>query len=258
MDLQLAGRRCLITGASSGIGDGVARLLAAEGVRLAIAGRNKDTLDTLRAELIGLGSPDVIVCAGDVSTADGAIDVAQSAMRGLGHVDMLVNNAGGSRPMQPVEHASPADEDAIWEESFALNFNAARRISAVLTPHMVSQRWGRVVNITGAVLAATMNAATPAKAALQSWSKSLAGQLAPAGVTVNCVAPGRINSRQIREVLHPTDASRDAYIKANIPIGYFGEPEDLACSVAFLLSPLSRYITGITIHVDGGLHRLAP
>jgi 3-oxoacyl-[acyl-carrier protein] reductase len=102
-----------------------------------------------------------------------------------------------------------------------------------------------------------MNAASPAKAALQSWSRSLAIELAPFGVTVNCIAPGRINSVQILERLHPTEESRRRYVEENIPAGRFGEPRDIANLVAFLASPCASYITGVTIPVDGGLLRLA-
>ncbi|KVM66267.1 MULTISPECIES: SDR family NAD(P)-dependent oxidoreductase [Burkholderia] len=258
MNLQLEGKRCLVTGASSGIGRGIARLLAMEGVRLAVAGRDREALEALRADLVSIGAPQVVVCAGDLSRQDSLRHVASTAIEKLGQVDMLVNNAGASRPMEMLAREPGFDEDTAWAESMALNFDSARRLAALLTPRMKLRQWGRVVNLTGAVFAVPMNAATPAKAALQSWSKALAGELAASSITVNCVAPGRISSRQIDERLYPTSESRDAYIKANIPAGYFGEPEDVANVVAFLLSPLSRYITGSTIHVDGGLFRLAP
>jgi 3-oxoacyl-[acyl-carrier protein] reductase len=247
-----------VTGASSGIGRGIARVLAGEGVRLAIAGRDEAALKSLREEILAAGHGEPVLCIGDVSTESGLRDVAQQATNGVGRVDMLVNNAGGSRPFTVPPGQVDTDDEDLWEASFALNFTAARRLTAILAPEMIVAGWGRVINVTGAVFAGAPNAATPAKAALQSWSKSVASQLAPHGVTVNCVAPGRINSRQINETLHPTEASRAAYIKQNIPIGYFGEPEDFANVVAFLLSPRSRYVTGTTIHIDGGLFRLAP
>lgn len=257
MDLKLNGRSCLITGATSGIGRGIARLLAGEGVRLALAGRNVSALAELRDELAAQGG-EVTVCIGDVSIKAGVEAVASKARDGLGRVEMLVNNAGGSRPLALPEGQIDVKDDEVWEASFALNFTAARTLTAILAPEMASAGWGRIINVTGAVIAGQINAATPAKAALQSWSKSLATQLAPRGVTVNCVAPGRIHSRQIDEGLHPTEASRAAYIRENIPIGYFGEPEDFANVVTFLLSPLARYVTGTSIHIDGGLSRLAP
>ena len=102
-----------------------------------------------------------------------------------------------------------------------------------------------------------MNIASVAKAALHNWAKGLSRELAPDGITVNCLPPGRINSEQILERLHPTPENRRAFIDANIPVGYFGEPEDMAYLIAFLASPLARYITGEVIHVDGGMHRFA-
>jgi 3-oxoacyl-[acyl-carrier protein] reductase len=253
MNLDLNGRSCLITGAGSGIGRGIARVLAREGVRLALAGRDAEALEALRHELAGQGLGEATLCIGDLSTQDGVRQVAAQARQGLGRVDMLVNNAGGSRPLNRAQ----ADAEDAWHEAFELNFSAARRLAGMLTPDMVAAGWGRIVNVTGAVVAASINAATPAKAALQSWSKGLAAELAPRGITVNCVAPGRINSRQILETLHPTPESRQDYISRNIPIGRFGEPEEIANVVAFLLSPLCGYVTSAVIPVDGGLYRLA-
>lgn len=260
MDLQLNGRTCLVTGASSGIGRGIARMLAGEGVHLALAGRDVDALGALRDELAERTSAAhrPVICVGDVSTAAGIEAVVEQVRAGIGRVDMLVNNAGGSRPLDIAEGEVDVANDDVWSHSFALNFTAARRLTALLAPGMASAGWGRVINVTGAVVAGSINAATPAKAALQSWSKAVATELAAQGVTVNCVAPGRIHSRQIDNTLHPSTASREAYIQQNVPIGYFGEPEDFAYIVTCLLSPLGRYVTGTTIHIDGGLLRLAP
>jgi 3-oxoacyl-[acyl-carrier protein] reductase len=109
--------------------------------------------------------------------------------------------------------------------------------------------------VTGILEPAGTSAALAACAAAHAWSKGLARDLAPDGVTVNCIPPGRINSEQILERLHPTEENRRAFIAANIPMGHFGEPEDLANLVAFLASPLARYITGTVVPVDGGMHR---
>jgi len=112
-------------------------------------------------------------------------------------------------------------------------------------------------NITGTSEPGGVNIASSAKAAVHAWAKGLSRVLAPDGITVNCLPPGRINSEQILNKVHPDPDERRAFIEANIPAGYFGEPEDMANLIAFLCSPLARYITGEVIHVDGGMRRFA-
>lgn len=254
MDLGIAGKRALVTGASAGIGRAIATSLAVEGAILAIAGRDQDRLESLRNGLSERFGAEITAIAGDLASAAGTRAVSREAEDRLGGVDILVNNAGASRPMPD---GSDADSvDAFWEDSFALNFAAARRVTDALLPGMRARRWGRVVNLTGALVQRTVNAATPAKAALLSWSRSLALSVAADGVTVNCVAPGRINSDQILNRLFPTEESRRQEIRG-IAAGRFGEPEELADLVAFLVSERARYITGVHIPVDGGGSRLA-
>ena len=169
----------------------------------------------------------------------------------LGGLDILVNNAGGSRP---VKWDAPIAE---WHEGMTLNFELVRQLTNQFIPRMRERKWGRIINVTGANEPPGVNIASVAKAALHNWAKGLSRELAPDGITVNCLPPGRINSEQILNRLHPTDENRKAFIAANIPIGFFGEPEDMAYLIAFLASPLARYITGEVIHVDGGMHRFA-
>jgi 3-oxoacyl-[acyl-carrier protein] reductase len=156
--------------------------------------------------------------------------------------------SGGARPI------TGDVDDAYWDESFTLNFMAARRLTDLIVPAMKAERWGRIINISGALIAPKLNAAAPAKAALASWSRTLASGLGAYGITVNTIAPGRINTAQIRK-LHPTEQSRAEYIKQNIPAGYSGEPYDVGHLATFLASPLARYINGAAIPVDGGAVR---
>lgn len=252
MQLDLESRTGLVTGATTGIGRAIAEVLAAEGVRLVIAGRRTELLQETAAAIAKAGHQRPVVLAGDLREVADTAALASEALAALGgHVDILINNAGASRPL-----ADMAD-DAAWEESLALNFAAARRLTNALIPSMRAARWGRILNLTGALMAPGANASGAAKAALNSWSRTLAIQLAPHGITVNAIAPGRINSEQIRNKLHPTEGSRDAYIRQFIPAGHFGEPEDVAHVVAFLASPLARYINGAAIPVDGAMLRIA-
>jgi 3-oxoacyl-[acyl-carrier protein] reductase len=251
MDLQLGGKTALVTGASAGIGTGIAKALAAEGVRLAIAGRNAGALETVAAEIAAAGGAKAAIVVGDIAIDAGPAQIADAALKALGgRVDILINNAGGSRPMQE-------DDEEVWLESFNLNFTGARKVTTRLAPAMREARWGRIISLTGALTGAKLNAAGPAKAALATWSRTLAFELGPFGITVNTIAPGRINSVQILTRLHPTEQSRADYIRQNIPVGYFGEPEDVGRLAAFLASPLARYISGAAIPVDGGAVRMA-
>jgi 3-oxoacyl-[acyl-carrier protein] reductase len=242
MDFELKDRTCLVTGASAGIGAGIARLLAEQGVRVAATARRVDRIERHR---------NVTPFAADITSADDLARLARDATTALGQVDILVNCAGGSRPT-----TVDVGED-FWDEAFALNFTSARRLTTALLPGMRQRRWGRIVNISGTMEPRGLNAAVAAKAALHLWAKGLACEVAAEGVTVNTIQPGRINSEQILEKLHPTEESRRAFIERNIPIGYFGEPEDIAHLVAFLASPRARYITGTVIPVDGGMRHAA-
>jgi 3-oxoacyl-[acyl-carrier protein] reductase len=251
MELELKGRACLVTGASKGIGRGTAKVLAAEGCRLAVVARRKELLEELAAEIekAGHGRPAIIV---EDVVAEGAPErIREQAEKALGHVDILVNSAGGSRS---IKWDAP---DAAWDEGMTLNFEAVRKLTHAFIPGMRKHKWGRIITMTGTSEPHGVNIASSAKAAVHAWAKGLSQVLARDGITINCLPPGRIKSEQILEKLHPDPAEREAFIKANIPVGYFGEPEDMAYLIAFLASPKARYITGEVIHVDGGMRRFA-
>lgn len=251
MDLLLHHSTALVTGASTGIGAGIAKALAAEGVRVAITARRGDKLQQLAGEIAAQGYPCPVCIIGDMSLPTEIERIASEAVLALGQVDILINAAGGSRPI-----AVDAGDEA-WDEAFNLNFTATRRMTQAVLPGMRARRWGRIINFSGTMEPRDVNGAGAAKAAVQFWAKGMATQLAAEGITVNTIAPGRINSEQILEKLHPSPASREAFIARHIPIGYFGEPEDIARLVAYLASPLARYLTGEVIAVDGGMHAFA-
>ncbi len=251
MDLQLRGKTCLVTGASRGIGRGTAKIMAAEGCRLAVLARRANLLEELADEIEAADAERPLVVAEDLAAAGAPERTRDAIFAAFGGLDILVNNAGGSRPVK--WNASEAE----WLEGMTLNFELVRRLTNQFIPTMRGQKWGRIINVTGANEPPGVNIASVAKAALHNWAKGLSRELAPDGITVNCLPPGRINSEQILGRLHPTAENRKAFIDANIPIGFFGEPEDMGYLIAFLASPLARYITGEVIHVDGGMHRFA-
>jgi 3-oxoacyl-[acyl-carrier protein] reductase len=246
MDLDLKSRTAVVSGASVGIGRAIAKALALEGVRVVAVARRKDLLEALAQE-VRIAGGTVIPVVQDIMQEDAATKVATAALAELGHVDILINNAGGSRPL-PVN--AP---DSDWDEAISLNFTRYRQVTHALLPQMIERRWGRIINVTGKSEPEGLNAAFAAKAAVHAWAKGLSREIGRHGITVNCIPPGRIMSEQIRRN-YPEDY-RKHFAEEEIPLGYWGEPEDLAVLAVFLASPLARYITGTVIPVDGGLRR---
>jgi 3-oxoacyl-[acyl-carrier protein] reductase len=247
MDLDLKSRTALVSGASIGIGRAIAKGLAREGVRVVAVARRKDLLEKLAQESRIAGGGAITPVVQDLMQEDAAGKLAAAAVGELGHIDILVNNAGGSRPL-PVD--AP---DSDWDEAIALNFTRYRQVTHALLPQMIERKWGRIINITGKSEPEGLNAAFSAKAAVHAWAKGLSREIGRHGITVNCIPPGRIMSEQIRRN-YPEDY-REHFAEEEIPVGYWGEPEDLAALAVFLASPVARYITGAVIPVDGGLRR---
>jgi 3-oxoacyl-[acyl-carrier protein] reductase len=172
--------------------------------------------------------------------------IREAAYKAMGGIDVLVNSAGGSRP---TEWDAPEDQ---WAEGMTLNFTAIRRLTTGIVPDMQKNKYGRIINITGSVEPKGVNIANAAKSAVHAWAKGLSRIIGPDGITVNSISPGRIKTEQILK-RHATPENREEFSKNNIPVGYFGEPEDLVCLIVFLASPVARYITGELFHVDGGM-----
>ncbi len=250
MDLQLKGKTALVTGASMGIGRAIAKGLAAEGVRLAIAARRGNLLEDLAHEIVAEGGIKPVVIVIDVMPDGAPAQLARGACAALDRIDILVNSAGGSRPAIGVDAA-----EAEWEFAMTLNFIRVRQLTHALLPGMIEGKWGRIVNITGKSEPDGLIAVTPAKAAVHAWSKGLSREVGQHGITVNCIPPGRIMSEQIRRK-YPEEF-RAQQSATQIPVGRYGEPEELAALAVFLASPIARYITGAVMPVDGGLRRYA-
>jgi 3-oxoacyl-[acyl-carrier protein] reductase len=250
MDLQLKGKTALVTGASMGIGRAIAKGLAAEGARVCVAARRKPLLDELSKEIMAVGGAAPAIVEIDIMPEGAPQKLADAAARALGPIDILVNSAGGSNPPLPID--AP---ESKWQEAMTLNFTRLRQLTHALLPGMIERKWGRVISISGKSEPERMIAAHPAKAAIHAWSKGLSREVGPHGITVNCIPPGRIMSEQIRRKYSPEFRAKQS--AEEIPMGRYGEPEDLAVLAVFLASPLAGYITGAVLPVDGGLRRYA-
>ena len=248
MDLQLSGKTALVTGASAGIGRGIAKALAAEGVTCVVAARRVSALNELVDEIEAGGHPKPVAITSDLYEDNASVKLAKSALDAVGCIDILINNAGGSRPFAELH----VDEER-WEEAFTLNFHRPRQLADALIDQMIDNKFGRIINITGKSEPDHVNGAFCAKAGMHSWAKGLSRMVGQHGVTVNCIPPGRIHSEQIYK--NYTPEYRQWQCENEIPMGRYGEPEDLAALATFLCSPVASYITGTVIPVDGGLRR---
>ena len=241
---DLTGLTALVTGASGGIGSAIARGLAAQGARVALSGTREDALKTVAAE-IG-GDAVVLPCnLSDPADVDGLVPRAVEALGG--RLDILVNNAGVTR-----DNLTMRMKDEEWDQVIRVNLEAAFRLIRAAAKPMMKARHGRIISITS-VVGVTGNPGqanyAASKAGLIGMSKALAQELASRNITVNCVAPGFIHSA-MTDVL--PDAQKDALLQ-KIPAGKLGEGQDIAAAVAFLASAEAAYITGQTLHVNGGM-----
>jgi 3-oxoacyl-[acyl-carrier protein] reductase len=243
MELGIRGKTALVTGASMGIGKGIATALAREGVRLAVVARRRNLLEELEKEL----GQKLVIIQQDFMAEEAPEAIAKAALEGLGSVEILINNAGGSR-----KFTMDASEQQ-WEEALTLNFTRQRQLAHKLLPQMMAKKWGRIVNITGKSEPEGLNGAFAAKAAMHAWAKGLSREVGKHGITVNSIPPGRILSEQILRNYPPEYRQKQS--EEEIPVGEYGQPADIANLVCFLVSPLARYITGAVIPVDGGLRR---
>ena len=243
MELGIQGRTALVTGASMGIGRGIATALAREGVRLAVAARRRNLLEDLQKEL----GVKLVIIEQDFMQEGAPAKIAQAALQGLGSVDILINNAGGSRRF------TLDSTEEQWTEAITLNFTRQRQLAHQLLPQMIARNWGRIINITGKSEPEGINGAFSAKAAMHAWAKGLSREVGRHGITVNSIPPGRIDSEQIRRNYGPERRAKEE--REDIPLGEYGKPEDIADLVCFLASPRARYITGTVIPVDGGMRR---
>lgn len=266
MDLLLNGKRALVTGSSIGIGEAVARALAAEGVVVAVHGRDRHRAELVVQNIAEAGGKAYSVL-GDLTNEEDVSRIAEDAVSLLGGVDILVNNAGGSGPKQLWENTPAAD----WAAAYDRNVLAAVRVTNRLIPSMRAAKWGRVVNVSS--LAGSMPPAngpdySACKAAINNMTVSLSKAVARDGVTVNAVSPGTVFTPKLEAAFRKI-ASDNGWTNGDgawsdveravlphvveVPVGHVGHADDIANAVTFLCSPLAGYITGIDLRIDGGV-----
>ena len=252
MDLGIKGKNALVTGGSRGLGKHAALSLAREGVNVAICGRTQETLDKTVKELEGFGVSSMSVIA-DVGDVSGIESLHQQVVDGLGPIDILVNNVGGTRSREDILGTSLDD----FKATFDLNLFGGFQLMKLAIPHMQEQKWGRIINIAsiyGREHGGNISYMS-AKAALIGATKHAANSLAKDGVLVNSIAPGSIAHPQGSWERFQNDNTPefvDDFIAHNLPMGKFGWPEPLGDLVAFLASERSGLITGACIVIDGG------
>ncbi len=240
---ELSEKRALVTGASGGIGASIARHLHRQGATVALSGTRTEALEALAGEL-GEGTH---VVASNLRDADGPQQLVSDTEGAMGGIDILINNAGITR-----DNLAMRLKDEDWQEVLDVNLTASFKLSRAVLRGMMKQRWGRIIGITS-IVGVTGNPGqanyAASKAGMIGMSKSLAAEVASRGITVNCIAPGFI-------VTAMTDALNDDQkggLTERIPAGRLGEPDDIGAAAAFLASDEASYITGQTLHVNGGM-----
>lgn len=240
---ELSGKTALVTGASGGIGGEIARALHAQGATVALSGTRVEPLEQLKAAL-GARAHVLLCDLGDAAQTEQLMKNAEAAMGG---VDILVNNAGLTR-----DGLAMRMKDEDWQKVIDVNLTAGFRLARAALRGMMKKRWGRIVGITS-VVGVTGNPGqanyAAAKAGMIGMSKALAQEVASRNITVNCVAPGFIET-QMTGVL--TDEQKSRILTA-VPAGRLGQSAEVAAAVVYLASPEAAYVTGQTIHVNGGM-----
>ena len=240
---DLKGKKVLVTGASGGIGKAIALELSSSGADLCLTGRNKSELENLQ-KIIGVNCQTVI---SDLSNSEGINNLADQAQEIMGQIDILVNNAGITK-----DNLFMRMSEDDWNEVINLNLNSIFKLTKLLIKGMIKRRYGRIINITsviGVAGGAGQSNYSASKAGIIAMSKSLAQEVGSRSVTVNSIAPGFIETNMTAEL--SDDRKED--ILRSISVGRLGKPDDIAGAVCFLASDKASYITGQTIHINGGM-----
>jgi 3-oxoacyl-[acyl-carrier protein] reductase len=243
---RLDGKAALVTGASGGIGAAIARTLHAQGAVVALSGTRRDALDTLAAEL----GERAFVCPADLREAAAAEALVEAAEQAAGPLAILVNNAGMTRDTLALRMS-----DADWQVVLDVDLSAPFRLARAALRGMLRRRAGRIINISS-IVGTTGNAGqanySAAKAGLIGMTKALAQEIAPRGITVNAVSPGFVATAMTDKL----SEQQRTKLTDTIPLGRIGRPEDVAAAVAYLASDEAGWVTGTTLHVNGGMAML--
>jgi 3-oxoacyl-[acyl-carrier protein] reductase len=255
MHIDLTGKRALVLGASGGLGGAIATGLKEAGASVAIVGRAAERLQAALPDV-----PPMARIVADLSTPDAAEAIASHAIEALGGVDILINNTGGPPPSLALGVSAE-----VWRDQFDTMVLSLIKLTEQLTPGMLERKWGRILTIVSSGVQApipNLAVSNTLRSALVGWSKTLAAELAPNGITVNLIVPGRIATSRVAS-LDAAAAQRsgrsaeevEAASRAAIPVGRYGRPEEFASVAVFLASPQASYVTGTTVRVDGGFIR---
>jgi 3-oxoacyl-[acyl-carrier protein] reductase len=262
MDLGLRGKTAIVAAASKGLGKGVAMALAQEGANVVMFSRDPEDIKAAADDVRAMAAEGarVVGLSADVTRLADLERVVKVTLDDFRSINIVFNNAGGPKP-----GVFDTLDDDDWQLAFDLNLMSAIRLTRLCLPHMRSRHWGRVITSTSSSVKQplpNLMLSNAVRSATTAWSKTLSDQVAADGITVNCLAPGRINTERIQQIdadlaqrQRKTRAEVEQASLATIPLGRYGRPEEFGAAAAFLASEPAAYITGVTLLVDGGLFR---
>lgn len=260
MQMGIENRTALVAGGSQGLGLAVARGLAAEGCNLAICARGKDALEAAADGISKDFKVEVFWQAVDLNDGEAAARFATQVMEKFGSLDILINNAGG-----PPAGGFAENDESVWRRAIDLTLFSALTLTRTALPSMRANKWGRIINMTSVSVkqpVAGLMLSNSVRAALVSWGKALADEVAGDNITVNNVMPGWMLTKRVDELLEHRSQTLGIskeqaaeQVVAGIPLGRMGKPEEFGALVVFLASEPASYITGVSYLIDGGLHR---
>lgn len=256
MDLKLAGKTAIVFGGSKGLGRGVADALAGEGVAVAIAARGQEAIDQAVADIKSRGGNAIGVTA-DMSDWPSVERAVATAHKELGPIDILLNNSGGPPPSRAIGVAPE-----VWENQFRAMVLHTFRVTELVLPDMRSRRWGRIINVASESVVQPIPiiaVSNTLRGAVVGWAKTLAGEVAREGITVNTLLPGAFKTDRVMQVQRATAARQQISAEEfaeraakQIPVGRMGDPAEFGALAAFIASPIAGYITGSLIRIEGG------